>query len=217
VVLDLEGNAWRDLAGTRLTFINPDPPKPRDLDGFFTDQMGTTGDITASRKVRVPDISMEELMERYEKKESFPWHWGNSLYLEWFSLRNGRVVIESANYELVISPDRSWEMTEAEEEEQRIANGRAMEGFMDRVAELLAKAEQSDSDEDDDQDPPLSEVEQQVRTRRRPGWTCSWIESRHDWIRNRKMEEIPPKLLSESWKRSANGCARSAESPIQNR
>jgi hypothetical protein len=162
VVLDLEGNAWRDLAGTRLTFINPDPPKPRDLDGFFTDQMGTTGDITASRKVRVPDISMEELMERYERKESFPWHWGNSLYLEWFSLRNGRVVIESANYELVISPDRSWEMTEAEEEEQRIANGRAMEGFMDRMAELVAKEEGAEPDEDDDQDPPLSEVERKA-------------------------------------------------------
>ncbi len=159
VELDLEGNAWRDLAGTRLTFTNPEAPVERNLDGFFTDQSGTTGDITASRKVRVPDVPMDELMKRYERKQPFPWHWGNSLYLEWFSTRNGRVVIESTQYALTISPDRAWEMTEAEEEEQRIANGRAMEGFMGRLTELASEKADLDEEPEED-DPPRSEVEQ---------------------------------------------------------
>jgi hypothetical protein len=49
----------------------------------------------------------------------------NSLYLEWFSEANGRVVIESADYELNISAPE-WRMT-PEEDEQRAA-GRLWHG-----------------------------------------------------------------------------------------
>lgn len=37
---------------------------------------------------------MEELLAIIRAKQPFPWHWGNSLYLKWFSGANGRVVIE---------------------------------------------------------------------------------------------------------------------------
>ncbi|HTO05356.1 MAG TPA: hypothetical protein VL069_16730 [Opitutus sp.] len=57
VILALTGNAWRDLAGHRLEFVNPEP-KPGLSPSFAAHQRGTTGDITASRKVRVPDIPM---------------------------------------------------------------------------------------------------------------------------------------------------------------
>ena len=129
VELDLAGNAWRDLAGRRLEFVNPEP-NPADLTGLGARQTGTVGDITASRKVKVPDIPMSQIGEYYAAKKKWTWHWGNSLYLEWFSTGNGRVVIESATFQLTISPDIAWDMTPAEEETQRGANAEAMGGFV---------------------------------------------------------------------------------------
>ncbi|MSU22191.1 MAG: hypothetical protein EXS32_00005, partial [Opitutus sp.] len=61
VEFDLAGNAWRDLAGRRLEFVNPDPQAGH-LAGLAAPQTGTIGDCTASRKVKVPEVSMEELM-----------------------------------------------------------------------------------------------------------------------------------------------------------
>jgi len=65
VDLDLQGNPWRDLAGHRLTFTNPDA-KPGADSGFSAYQSGRVGDMTASRKVRVPDCTMDELMDEDE-------------------------------------------------------------------------------------------------------------------------------------------------------
>ena len=144
VELRLAGDGWRDLAGRRLEFTNPEP-KPGQDDGLAAWQEGVVGDITAARKVKVPEVSMEELMKLYEQRKPFPWHWGNSLYLEWFSRRNGRVVIESAAYILRIVGDPAWDMTEAEEVAQREANARALTGFMDRLVEGLEQAEQDDA------------------------------------------------------------------------
>jgi hypothetical protein len=151
VTLDLEGNPWRDLAGHLLRFTNP-VPKPGLSDGFAPLQNGVVGDITASRKVKVPEISMEELVERYKRKESFPWHWGNSLYLEWFSLHNGRVVIETVDFTLELDDTAAWTMSEEEEVEQRRANGEAMTGFMDRMLSAM-------DTEDEDDDAPRSKAE----------------------------------------------------------
>lgn len=58
VSLDLQGNPWRDLAGLRLRFSNP-RPKPGPPEGLQSLQKGQAGDITASRKVKVPDCSSE--------------------------------------------------------------------------------------------------------------------------------------------------------------
>src|SRR5690348_609183 len=67
VELDLAGNAWRDLAGRRLEFVNP-APKPGKLEGFAARQAGAIGDCTASRKVKVPEIPMEQIGEYYAAK-----------------------------------------------------------------------------------------------------------------------------------------------------
>ena len=82
--------------------------------------------MTASRKSKVPDCSMEEFLEAYKARTPISYHWANTLYLEWFSARNGRVVIETGEYELVLGRDAAWEMTEAEETEQRLANANAL-------------------------------------------------------------------------------------------
>ncbi len=152
VMLELEGNPWRDLAGHLLRFTNP-APKPGLADGFAPLQNGVAGDITASRKVKVPDVPMEEVLKCYEKKQPFPWHWGNSLYLEWFSLHNGRVVIETADFTLELDDTAAWTMSEEEEIEQRRANGEAMTGFMDRMLAAFA------SEDGEDDDAPRSKAE----------------------------------------------------------
>lgn len=149
--LDLSGNPWADLAGHKLVFRNPHP-KSAPLDNFATRQQGAVGDITASRKVKIPDCSEEELMKCYEERRPFPWHWANSLYLEWFSQTNGRVVIESGNFELEIDAEPAWMIDAAEEEEQRIRNAEALTDFMNRLG-----APGCDPDEDDDA--PQSEAE----------------------------------------------------------
>lgn len=134
IELDLAGDCWRDLAGRRLEFANPEP-KDVNRDGLTSEQKGMVGDITASRKVKVPDIPLDEIGDYYLAKKPFPWHWGNALYLEWFSRSNGRVVIESASYELKIVGEPHWEMSPEEEKRQRLANEQAMAGFMDTLTE----------------------------------------------------------------------------------
>ncbi|ACB74281.1 hypothetical protein [Opitutus terrae] len=138
VELDLAGNAWRDLAGRRLEFVNPTPKADPHLVGLAVRQSGVIGDCTASRKVKVPDIPMDQIGEYYAAKKPWTWHWGNSLYLEWFSATNGRVVIESVSFQLTIAPEIAWEMTAAEEEQQRRANAEAMSGFMEKLDAALS-------------------------------------------------------------------------------
>ena len=147
VLLELDGNPWRDLAGHVLRFSNPEP-KLGNLDGLTELQAGAAGDITASRKVKVPDCSMDELHEYFAAHKPFPWHWGNSIYLEWFSKTNGRVVIESATYQLELDPVAAWSMSEAEETGQRQANAGAMTDFMDQLGVALAVTEEEEEDED---------------------------------------------------------------------
>ena len=132
VTLELTGNPWRDLAGHVLRFSNPSP-KPGATEGFAVEQRGAVGDMTASTKVKVPEVSPEELTECYRTGRSFPWHWGNALYLEWFGAANGRVVIEAAHFSLRLDGSPAWTMSEAEELAQRRANEAAMGAFMDRL------------------------------------------------------------------------------------
>lgn len=151
VELILSGNPWRDLAGHVLRFANPSP-KPGLPEGLSDEQHGVVGDITASRKVKVPDVPMDELMELVRAGRPFPWHWANTLYLEWHSALNGRVVIESASYTLKLEGVAAWSMNEAEEAEQQRANGEAMSAFMDRLT-------MTPEDDTTDDDAPQSHAE----------------------------------------------------------
>jgi hypothetical protein len=79
---------------------------------------------------------LPEALDMYERKEKPPEHMANSLYLEWFSERNGRVVIESADYELRISAPE-WTMTPEENEQRALDAARGMEAFMQRLTEAI--------------------------------------------------------------------------------
>jgi hypothetical protein len=112
LVLDLTGDGAPDLAGCELSFENP-KPIPMTTRPPAPQQCGPAGDITAARKVRVFDVPIEEAMAMYRRGETPPEHMANSLYLEWFSERSGRVVIESADYRLQIS-EPAWRYTPEE-------------------------------------------------------------------------------------------------------
>lgn len=137
VVLELKGNAWPDLAGCLLKFTNRQKLIPHHgLDSLNPVQHGQVGDITASRKVRVMDIPMPEAYLMKKRGEHVPEHMANCLYLEWFSIQNGRVVVESADYELEISTPE-WRMT-PEEEEDRVKQAAAgMDWFMQQLTEAI--------------------------------------------------------------------------------
>ncbi|MFA7257270.1 MAG: hypothetical protein WC047_06835 [Kiritimatiellales bacterium] len=163
VELKLEGNCHRDMAGHLLTFENPNPVKP---DDEHTDlnprQDGLVGDLTASRKVRVFDIPLEEALAMYKQKEKPPEHLANCLYLEWYSDFNGRVVIESTDYRTSIS-EPAWRMTEEEEVTQLKANGEAIVKWMERLTGAVSAAqrrEEIEAAEDKDwSEGPMDEFE----------------------------------------------------------
>ena len=137
VTLRLTGNARGDLAGCRLRFENPNPALPLRPDARFNLlQQGTAGDLTASRKVRVFDIPIEQACAMIKRGETPPEHWANSLYLEWFSEANGRVVIEGADWAVEISAP-AWRLS-PEEERPRAADAAAgMTGFLGKLAEAM--------------------------------------------------------------------------------
>jgi hypothetical protein len=157
VVLDLAGDCRHDLAGRRLEFTNP-RPKAADLEGFASVQRGSAGELTASRKVRVPDIPMDQIGEYYAARKPFPSHWGNALYLEWFSDSNGRVVLETVEYELMIVGDPTWELTLAEEEIQRLINACDAGDLTEKPQAEKEEAEPA-AETGDECQPPPSELE----------------------------------------------------------
>ena len=130
--LTLLGDCWRDLAGTHLKFKNPAPSDIEDVSAMATCQNGIVGDMTASRKTKIPTVDEEEFQRLYQAHEAIPYEWRNTLYLEWFSEVNGRVVIESSAYKLEISA-HEWQMDADAEEAQKLANLNAMRDFMTHV------------------------------------------------------------------------------------
>ena len=120
LVLELDGDCAPDLAGCELSFKNPDPI-PMTTKPPAPQQRGPAGEITAARKVRAFDVPVEEALAMSKRGETPPEHIANAVYLEWFSERSGRVVIESADYRLQIS-EPAWRYTKEEitERERRI-------------------------------------------------------------------------------------------------
>ncbi|MEI7910091.1 MAG: hypothetical protein WCK77_10680 [Verrucomicrobiota bacterium] len=130
--LALDGDCWRDLAGTRLHFENPTPRPGPETAGLAVDQSGLIGDMTASRKAKVPLVSDEEFQALCHAQLEVPFEWRNTLYLEWFGEFNGRVVIEASTFLLTISA-HEWELDEDAEAAQKLANLNAMRDFMTLV------------------------------------------------------------------------------------
>lgn len=156
VRLELEGNCLRDLAGCTVRFSNPEAriaPDER-TDVLRADQSGVAGEMTVSRKVRVLDVPLEEASRIAKAGGVVPEHKANALYLEWFSERNGRVVIESADFKIDEVSPHAWRLSEKDEEAQTELMRNAMRDWLERL-----DAHQFSEEEpyDPEQDKPLDE------------------------------------------------------------
>ena len=152
LTLDLDGNAWPDLAGCLLVFTNPQKRiQHAHLDSLHPIQRGGIGDLTASRKVRVFDVPLDEALRMMDRKEKPPEHMANCLYLEWFSEANGRVVIESADYELSISAPE-WRLTPEEDEERAKQAAAGMAGFMNKLTQAIEQHQRGHKDAEQEWD-----------------------------------------------------------------
>jgi hypothetical protein len=152
LTLDLKGNAWPDLAGCLLKFTNPLAPIGHpDIESLNPVQRGTIGDLTASRKVRVFDLPIEEADMMCKRGEKPPEHMANCLYLEWFSETNGRVVIESTDYQLEISAPL-WQLTPEEEELRARDAAAGMSGFMQKLTDAIEAQQRGQKDPEDQWD-----------------------------------------------------------------
>jgi len=85
VSFDLNGNFHRDIRGAKIRFtgngVENDPRADGYMDGMAIKQIGEVGDITAG----LP-----------------PADYGTTVYIEWYSEANGRVVIELAQDQLEV-------------------------------------------------------------------------------------------------------------------
>jgi hypothetical protein len=154
IELKLTGNCLRDLAGCSLKFINPHPLPDASIRGLTQMQEGKTGDMTASRKSKVPSVDETEIMDFLRKALPVPCYTANTLYLEWFSETNHRVVVESTEFELQVSAPE-WSMSATSEESQIVENQESFFRFLNELAgEDLQHPvyEDEDDDEDDDDD-----------------------------------------------------------------
>jgi hypothetical protein len=152
MTLDLVGDAWPDLAGCKLTFENPNPmPQPQYDEGLAMIQTGSVGDITASQKLKKLLVPEEVWMKALEERRfhEVPWVLSNSLYLEWFSDRNGRIVIQTTDYVLHVS-ERQWELDEDEQAAQQAINEENMRTFMEDAARALGGEDLADEAKDED-------------------------------------------------------------------
>jgi hypothetical protein len=94
---------------------------------------------------------MKALEER--RFHEVPWVLSNSLYLEWFSDRNGRVVIQTTDYVLHVS-ERQWELDEDEQAAQQAINEVNMRAFIEDAARALSGEDLADEAKDEDGSKP---------------------------------------------------------------
>jgi hypothetical protein len=113
LVLKLHGNPCRDLVGRVVRFANASTPR-KGAETIDPDQSGSCGEMTTLSTGTAPKDDQAPKFQR--------------LRLEWFSEKNGRVVLESTGFELDISPP-AWELTESEADQEDLRRSAARTEF----------------------------------------------------------------------------------------
>jgi hypothetical protein len=115
VRLFLLGDCHPDLAGWRFKIKRrrevPSWAEPADSTPLAAEQSGHAGDITADQTIRDSDCPVEELLARMRAGEPPPHIMRKALYLEWYSSRNGRVVIQDTRLGVERLGERAFELT----------------------------------------------------------------------------------------------------------
>jgi hypothetical protein len=152
VLLHLQGNACPDLAGCVLTFENTGETfAMRPEISFGPTQRGRVGDLTASRKLRVPERYKGPSDMPPDPNEPKPGQMANALFLEWYDEINGRVLIEGHQFKLSISAP-VWQMSQEQEEQRQREAQAAFDHFIARLdAALQASKHQPPEDKEWDE------------------------------------------------------------------
>jgi hypothetical protein len=166
LLLDLSGDAWPDVAGTRVTFTNSAPVACEQVHSLATHQTGTVGDITVSNRRKHFLVSDEEVSAaiREGRFQELPWEWRNAVYIEWFSSANGRVVLESTVYEVTIS-ERHWTADADDHAAQQALNMQSMRDFLGAIIQRPDPEPGADADEEHDEDATSEEEWEQILQR----------------------------------------------------
>ncbi len=144
--LKLVGNCHPDLAGWtfRIKRVLPELTQKCDGDeapnysGINRDQSGHVGDITADQMIKHFEIPTDELIVQLQAGQSPPFTWRKCLYLEWFSNRNGRIVIQSTRLEIERIGERAFELTDQQYLLQRQQNQHEMNYFMTQLSDAIS-------------------------------------------------------------------------------
>lgn len=141
--LKLAGNCHPDLAGWKFRIIRTDPVPDwtDDLDytGIATDQSGTVGDVTADQILQHYECSPEEFVRRLHEGDRPPTTLRKALYLEWFSNRNGRIVIQSTRLAVERIGERAFELIEEQWAEQAKQNQEETSFFLHQIGDALSR------------------------------------------------------------------------------
>jgi hypothetical protein len=153
LTLKLAGNCHPDLAGWKFRIVrtepSPDRVEPLDYSGIATDQSGTIGDVTADQRLYHYECTTEQFLQLCREGKRPPTTLRPALYLEWFSHRNGRVVIQSTRLAVERLGERAFELTEEQWLEQAKQNQEEMAFFMHQIADALEHNMPPDAEEDD--------------------------------------------------------------------
>jgi len=197
IALEFSGDCARDIAGCITRFNNPAAKSnSQERVDLAAEQVGVAGDVTASRKVRVFDVPLEEALRISKFGGRPPEHMGNCFYLEWFSNANGRVVIESTDYKIDISAP-SWTLSLAEEEVQAAATQQAMRDWLDRLDEALQS--QAPQEFDPDEDKPLDEFGYEKLMRESDARTDKYMELLDKYEGHPDQEKIVAREMGWTW------------------
>lgn len=157
VLLDLEGNAHHDLAGSLIRFANPRVQLQSDpglLENFALEQTGLAGDITASHRVKDLHVPMEAFLEMDEEARSKAYRWANCFYLEWYGRTNGRIVVEGVGYTTEWVDGPLWQITEEDLREQGDRTKAALLQFFENSGTAIQTSAALRANDDGETVPP---------------------------------------------------------------
>jgi hypothetical protein len=192
IELNLQGNCLPDLAGSRIVFKNPNARAGDDV-SLTTKQEGQIGDVTASRKVKLLACSLDEAHKSREAGERTPTRIANTLYLEWFSDSDGRVVVESTDFRFQIDSDPAWQMSKEEAFEQSEKNRITLRRFVE------SDQCKEDVTEVNWQEPPLDEFEWELRMRESDELTERYSELLETYGEHPDCERIVAREMGWHW------------------
>jgi len=147
--LKLAGNCHPDLAGWKFQIVRTEPiptwVEPLNYpENIAVDQSGIVGDITADQSLKQFECSVEQFLEQTRAGNPPPTILAKAFYLEWYSNKNGRVVVQSTRLAVGRQGERAFKLTDEQWAEQARQNSEEMSHFMLQLGDAIELDEGSD-------------------------------------------------------------------------